>query len=507
MDIAKAALDSLEGEELGLDLNELIKRPGLEGVASSRTVRNILNGLVRDGKLARYKPLSGGRGKPPYVYVLPSYLPRQHRMFDDAQLKVITKSEAKLEEFDKVEKDRREQGLTALDAIARGHMQEDSFAQAIVNVAAEIATKCPARLLTEMAQWVVSDINELASQLLELRDVHQIDNLAGLLDGQLQMARKYFYDFWNLDISKDGKRIMELPQSANEFIRYRSKATLNDDFAFQALSDRIAGDSVIYAWEPKVSPPTSAIGTDASVADIYLQHSTGRFIPPDPVAVMTAAAAQITRENGHIVGEYQDFDVFPDDLQKYEEHQAARNGLIISPAMRNILPERDFKHTRMAAMELRQYVEDLRVVLGQARWRPIGDLQNLDISSNSPSLIIRDGRVFPLVHRLRDYEDSGLYGQIVRNQIKQFATVIHHTMSGPDGDIVYGAAVKDPQQSWLAPLVFWFAYNCQEDSNQTLAKDDIYKFRFPDTVVSPSIILGFVKKLRRLLGRSLACNV
>ena len=70
---------------------------------------------------------------------------------------------------------------------------------------------------------------------------------------------------------------------------------------------------------------------------------------------------------------------------------------------------------------------------------PIGELQNLDISSNSPSLIIRDGRVFPLVHRLRDYEDSGLYGQIVRNQIKQFATVIHHTMSGPDGDIVYGA--------------------------------------------------------------------
>ena len=493
MDIGKSALELLAGEKKGLELNKIIKSLELEEVVSSRTVRNALNDLVNDGRLERRKLPSGGRGKPPYVYILPSFLPEELRMIEDAPLKVITKTEAELEELDRLEQNRRWQGLTALDTIARGHIQEDRFAEAIVKIAPRIASKCPAKLLTSMAKWVVDDINQLASELIQLQDVIQKNTLAGQIDVRLQMARQYFCDFWSLNIVKNGKKVMNLPQSANDILRSEQTASVNTDIAFQVLSDRIAGDSVIYTWKPDRPAPTSAVGTDASVADIYLQHSTGKFMRPDPVAVMTAAAAQITRKNGSIIGEYQDFDVFPDELKKYEEHQAARNGLIISPAMRNILPEHDFKHSRMAAMELRQYFEDLRVVLGQAKWRPIGELQNLDVSPHTLSLIIRDGRVFPLVHRLRDYEDSGLYGQIVRNQIKQFATVIHHTMSGPEGDIVYGAAVKDPQQSWLAPLVFWFAYTRQDDNDQTLERDDIYKYRFTDTAVSHLLFLGFSK--------------
>ncbi len=495
MNITKTVMKLLESEENGLELNEIISRLKLEQVVSSRTVRNTLNDLVNDESLARRKLPSGGRGKPPYVYILSSFLQEQLRSFGDAKLEIITRSDVELEELDKSERDRRVQGLTALETIARGHMEEDSFAKAIIEIAPEIASKGPAQLLSEMAKWVVDDINQLASELMRLRqkstDAAQIDNLAGRINIRLQMARHYFHDLWSLDTpGKNGKRIMSLPQSADEVLRYARTASINSDDAMQVLSRRVAGDAVIYHWEPDGHVPTSAVGTDASVADIHLHHSAGRFMRPDPVAVMTAAAAQITRQNGSIIGEYQDFDVFPDDLKEYEEHAAATNGLIISPTMRAILPEHDFKHSRMAAMELRQYDEDLRVVLGQARWRPIGELQNLNVSPHGSSLVIRDGRVFPLVHRLRDYEYSGLYGQIVRNQIKRFATVIHHTMSGPEGDIVYGAAVKDPQQSWLAPLVFWFAYISQDEKDQTIQTDDVYKYPFTDTVVSHLLFLG-----------------
>ena len=161
-------------------------------------------------------------------------------------------------------------------------MKEDIFAQAIVNVAPKIAKKCPAELLTEMAEWVVDDINALASRLLKLNDVTDIDKLVGKIDGRLQMARQYFFDFWNLDIERDGRKVMELPLSASDIFRYRRKAYVNSDCAHKALSVRISGASVIYDWEPDEAPPSSAIGTDASVADIYLQHSTGTFLPPDP---------------------------------------------------------------------------------------------------------------------------------------------------------------------------------------------------------------------------------
>ena len=159
MDIGKSALELLAGEKKGLELNKIIKSLELEEVVSSRTVRNALNDLVNDGRLERRKLPSGGRGKPPYVYILPSFLPEELRMIEDAPLKVITKTEAELEELDRLEQNRRWQGLTALDTIARGHIQEDRFAEAIVKIAPRIASKCPAKLLTSMAKWVVDDIS------------------------------------------------------------------------------------------------------------------------------------------------------------------------------------------------------------------------------------------------------------------------------------------------------------------------------------------------------------
>ncbi len=242
-------------------------------------------------------------------------------------------------------------------------------------------------------------------------------------------------------------------------------------------------------------PLKAAAGTDSSVADIFLEHARGSFIPPDPVSVMTGAAALVTRAASPPSFTYQDFDIFPDQLREYEDHRAAIDGLVISPLLRHILPEEDFKHSRLAAMDLRQYHEDFRIAVRQAKWRPVGSAPVLGVNPR-PSLIIRDGRLLPLVHRLKEFESDGLYGQIVRNEVERFSQVIHQ-LSGPSGEIVYGATVKSPEMSWLAPLVFWYLHvnKSKIDSNLVVPdEEEVYRARFADTAVSHLLFFGLAKR-------------
>jgi hypothetical protein len=111
-------------------------------------------------------------------------------------------------------------------------------------------------------------------------------------------------------------------------------------------------------------------------------------------------------------------------------------------------------------MELRQYTEDIRVVLRQARWRPVGQSVALGIIPKI-TLLIRDGRLFPLVHRIQDYESDGLYGSIVRREIEAFSYVVHNTLSGPGG-VVW---CRRQSPSYLAgSLVLWYLHDRTTES-------------------------------------------
>ncbi|MCF4970284.1 hypothetical protein [Nostoc sp. CMAA1605] len=69
-------------------------------------------------------------------------------------------------------------------------------------------------------------------------------------------------------------------------------------------------------------------------------------------------------------------------------------------------------------------------------------------------------------------------------------------MLNPLGEIVYASAVKNPELSWLSPLVFWYLHNkkIQEQSKPIVTADDIYKAPFSDTSVSHLLFLGLAKK-------------
>jgi hypothetical protein len=494
-------MELLEKEPDGLEFAEIVEQLSrIQDVGSERGVRNLLNRLAKEGKLIRRKGWSTKPGAQPYIYCHPKTQPRQLEIPGIKEYRIHTKTEFEIGELNQEERQQQQKAVSVLESIASGHLHQESYARAIIEAAPKLAAENPVELVVGMARWVVDDLNTLAAEIerkLRRGAVDESKKMAVKLDSQLGWAKRYFQEFWKLyDRVEELPGILELPSQAKRFRLYGETAKLDEKKAREQLKKRIFGDRLI---EEKLLPTNlhkSAAGTDASVADLFLEHTPGSFIPPDPVRVPCSAAALVTNSKNGFPDEYQDFDIFPDKLREYDDHAAAVNGLVLSATLaRNFVEESNLQHTRKAAMDLRQYWQDFRIATKQADWRPMGDSPELG-TKNRPTLIIRDGRIFPLVHRLRDYETGGLYGQIVRSEIEKFQQVFHNTLLGSELDTVYGAAVKNPGMSWLAPLVFWYLYfnKFAVDGRLAVAEaEDVYQYPFADTAVSHLLFLGVAK--------------
>lgn len=498
-------MELLDKEPDGLEFAEIFDQLSrVQDVGSERGVRNLLNRLAKEGKLIRRKGWSTKPGAQPYIYCHPKTQPRQLEIPGIKEYRVHSKTEFEIGELNQEERQQQQKAVSVLESIASGHLHQESYARAIIEAAPKLAAENPVELVIGMARWLVDDLNKLAAEIerkLKRGAVDESKKMAVKLDSQLGWAKRYFQEFWKLyDRVEELPGILELPSQAKRFRLYGETAKLDEKQAREQLKKRIFGDRLI---EEKLLPTNlhkSAAGTDASVADLFLEHTSGSFIPPDPVVVPTSAAALVTNSRYGFQDEYQDFDIFPDKLKDYDDHTAAANGLVLSPTLaRNFVEESNLQHTRKAAMDLRQYWQDFRIATKEADWRPMGNSPELG-TKNKPTLIIRDGRIFPLVHRLRDYETGGLYGQIVRSEIEKFMQVFHNTLLGSGLDnIVYGAAVKNPGMSWLAPLVFWYLYvnKCAVDGRVAVSNaEEVYQYRFADTAVSHLLFLGVAKNAR-----------
>jgi hypothetical protein len=498
-------MELLEKEPDGLEFAEIVEQLSrIQDVGSERGVRNLLNRLAKEGKLIRRKGWSTKPGAQPYIYCHPKTQPRQLEIPGIKEYRIHTKTDFEIGELNQEEGQQQQKqqqtAVSVLESIASGHLHQESHARAIIEAAPKLAAENPVELVVGMARWVVDDLNTLAAEIerkLKRGAVDESKKLAVKLDSQLGWAKRYFQEFWKLyDRVDELPGILELPSQAKRFRLYGETAKLDEKKAREQLKKRIFGERLI---EEKLLPTNlhkSAAGTDASVADLFLEHTPGSFIPPDPVIVPCSAAALVTNSKNGFPDEYQDFDIFPDKLKEYDDHTAAVNGLVLSATLaRNFVEESNLQHTRKAAMDLRQYWQDFRIATKQADWRPMGDSPELG-TKNRPTLIIRDGRIFPLVHRLRDYETGGLYGQIVRSEIEKFQQVFHNTLLGSELDTVYGAAVKNPGMSWLAPLVFWYLYvnKFAVDGRLAVAEaKQVYQYPFADTAVSHLLFLGVAK--------------
>jgi len=494
-------MELLEKEPDGLEFAEIVEQLSrVQDVGSERGVRNLLNRLAKEGKLIRRKGWSTKPGAQPYIYCHPKTQPRQLEIPGIKEYRIHTKTEFEIGELNQEERQQQQKAVSVLESIASGHLHQESYARAIIEAAPKLAAENPVELVVGMARWVVDDLNTLAAEIerkLKRGAVDESKKMAVKLDSQLGWAKRYFQEFWKLyDRVEELPGILELPSQAKRFRLYGETAKLDEKKAREQLKKRIFGDRLIQEQLLPTDLHKSAAGTDASVADLFLEHTAGSFIPPDPVIVPCSAAALVTNSKNGFTDEYQDFDIFPDKLREYDDHTAAVNGLVLSATLaRNFVEESNLQHTRKAAMDLRQYLQDFRIATKQADWRPMGDSPELG-TKNRPKLIMRDGRIFPLVHRLRDYETGGLYGQIVRSEIEIFQQVFHNTLLGSGLDTVYGAAVKNPGMSWLAPLVFWYLYSNKSPVDGRVAvsnAEEVYQYPFADTAVSHLLFLGVAK--------------
>jgi len=494
-------MELLVQEPDGLEFAEIVEQLSrVQDVGSERGVRNLLNRLAKEGKLIRRKGWSTKPGAQPYIYCHPKTQPRQLEIPGIKEYRIHTKTEFEMGELNQEERQQQQKAVSVLESIASGHLHQEFYARAIIEAAPKLAAENPVELVVGMARWVVDDLNTLATEIerkLKRGAVDESKKMAVKLDSQLGWAKRYFQEFWKLyDRVEELPGILELPSQAKRFRLYGETAKLDEKKAREQLKKRILGDRLIQEQLLPTDLHKSAAGTDASVADLFLEHTAGSFIPPDPVIVPCSAAALVTNSKNGFSDEYQDFDIFPDKLREYDDHTAAVNGLVLSATLaRNFVEESNLQHTRKAAMDLRQYLQDFRIATKQADWRPMGDSPELG-TKNRPKLIIRDGRIFPLVHRLRDYETGGLYGQIVRSEIEIFQQVFHNTLLGSGLDTVYGAAVKNPGMSWLAPLVFWYLYSNKSPVDGRVAvstAEEVYQYPFADTAVSHLLFLGVAK--------------
>lgn len=381
---------------------------------------------------------------------------------------------------------------SVLHSIAENYTSEEDFATAVRDIATTIAKENPVDLILEMVEWVVDDINALADALsIDFAgQPAKVNRIAREIDFRAKKAERLFQRLLRLD----DDLILTIPNVRN-MERRSARVRFNRELARERLQERILGSHFIEVVEVPENANKSAVGTDASIGDIFINHARGSFIPPIPASLFIAGAAMrvVLNHGQDSHQQYWDYDINPREIESYAEFRAAEEGLFITPNLKGEVIT-DFQHLSIAAMELRQYLEELRVINGQANWHPFGEVPELRIPPTL-NLIFRDGRIFPLVHRIEDYEgasapDDLLYGAIVRKEINTFHSVFHNTAGRGQLGATYAGAVKSPAFSWLSMIVFWYLYKV---TGEEVFRTKFYRPPLNDQAVSHLLFWGICK--------------
>ena len=502
--IAEAILDVLHkvaGDVVGLSVRELrlqLRARNLD--VTDHLIRSVLGQLLDEGKVEK-RPSTERRGN--FCFNLPGQGISQMSLFDLQ----VSRDEIEREErngldlWQRDEAERERVTVSVMEEIARGHALEENYAKLVHDIAPALADENPVDLVLEIAAWVVNDLNSLAEEIRAAGSGAQseIQRLTRELGFRRSKAESFFQRLWRLDRSIGNVRgILDIP-TVPQMLR-GSGIRFDKETAKSRLQERIIGNKVIEIITAPENHHKAAVGTDASVGDVMVEHARGSFIPPTPATLFVSAGAMRVLDLPNALS-YWDYDLDPRELRRYRDLDAAVEGLLISPHLRREVIT-DFRHLRSAAMELRQYAEELRVVQQQSKWHPISGVPEIQ-HPPAITLLIRDGRIFPLVHRLDDYDgvsapDDILYGEVVRREIRTFQRVFHNTAGNGRLGAIYGGAVKSPEYSWLAMITFWYLH--VRGGHQELA-DAFYRPPLNDQAVTHLLFWGLAEsKPNRVFG-------
>lgn len=462
--VAEAILDVLQkvaGDIVGLSIRDLqLQLRARDLIITDYRLRSALDQLLEEGKVEkRLWPERRGN----FCFNLPGQGISQMSLFDLQ----VSRDEIEREErngldlWQRDEAERERVTASVMEEIARSHALEENYAKLVHDIAPILADENPVDLILEIADWVTDDLNGLATKIRAAGSGAQseIQRLTRELGFRRSKAESFFQRLWRLDRSIGSvKGILDIP-TVPQMLR-GSEIRFDKKAAKHRLQERIVGNKVIEIITVPENPHKAAVGTDASVGDVMVEHVRGSFIPPTPATLFVSAGAMKVLDRANSFS-YWDYDLDPRELRQYKDLDAAVEGLLISPHLRREVIT-DFRHLRSAAMELRQYAEELRVVQQQSKWHPISGVPEIQ-HPPAITLLIRDGRIFPLVHRLDDYDgasapDDILYGEVVRREIRTFQRVFHNTVGNGRLGAIYGGAVKSPEYSWLAMITFWYLH-------------------------------------------------
>jgi len=494
--IAEAVLDILRkvaGDGVGLFVRDLrLQLRARDLVVTDSQIREALRQLLDEGKIEK-RPLPERRGA--FCFNLPGQGISQMSLFD----RQISRDEIEREErngldlWQRDEAERERVTASVMEEIARSHALEENYAKLVHDIAPELAKENPVDLVLEIAAWAVNDLNDLAAKIRATKagEQSEIQRLTRELGFRRSKVESFFQRLWRLDRSIEGiKGILDLP-TVPQMLQGR-KVILDKDLAGNRLGERIIGGKVIEVITIPPNPHKAAVGTDASVGDVMVEHARGSFIPPTPATLFVSAGAMRVLDEQNSLS-YWDYDLDPHELRQYRDLDAAIEGLLISPHLRREVIT-DFRHLRSAAMELRQYAEELRIVQQHSKWHPISGVPEIQ-HPPAVTLLVRDGRIFPLVHRLDDYDgasapDDILYGEVVRREIRTFQRVFHNTAGNGRLGAIYGGAVKAPEYSWLAMITFWYLHVKQRHKDLV---DAFYRPPLNDQAVTHLLFWGLAE--------------
>lgn len=502
--VAETLLDVLQkvaGDVVGLSVRDLqLQLRARNLVVTVDRIRSALSQLLDEGKVEK-RPSPERRGN--FCFNLPGQGVSQMSLFDLQ----VSRDEIEREErngldlWQRDEAERERVTVSVMEEIARGHALEENYAKLVHDLAPALADENPVDLVLEIAAWVVNDLNGLAEKIRAAGSGAQseIQRLTRELGFRRSKAESFFQRLWRLDRSIGNvKGILDIP-TVPQMLR-GSEIRFDKEAAKCRLQERIIGNKVIEIITAPENHHKAAVGTDASVGDVMVEHARGSFIPPTPATLFVSAGAMRVLDLPNALS-YWDYDLDPRELRRYRDLDAAVEGLLISPHLRREVIT-DFRHLRSAAMELRQYAEELRIVQQQSKWHPISGVPEIQ-HPPAITLLIRDGRIFPLVHRLDDYDgasapDDILYGEVVRREIRTFQRVFHNTAGNGRLGAIYGGAVKSPEYSWLAMITFWYLH--VRGGHQELA-DAFYRPPLNDQAVTHLLFWGLAEsKPDRVFG-------
>lgn len=498
-------------EERGLTASEVYETLQQRGIdASDRTVRDLLKDMHEEDTLDRVKGESGKRGRPPWYYYHPDYGPEDLDLDTGDTVDLVglegvdfggtTDREEKQEEVEKQEESDSggPRKFPLMSEIRRDHLDRSEYADLVRKVAPEFAAEDPRDLLLEMVEWLVETIDEVGTETHEAYKRGDIDEFRDKkyeLEGLVRFAEWYFGRLFRIDYHPDtSEEILSIPDADKMFARDEDvdvdelpSPSFDREGIRARLDERVIGDCIAETWDP--DPVSSAAGADSSIAVVGIPARSNPIVRKTKIELYTGAAA--LRQEGQ---SYTDYDFESESLRRYRRRDAFVEGLMASPSLRG-LTDSELQKSRYAALDLRLYNQIIRIIEDDAQWLPVGSADEAG-EDLVPDIVYGDGRIAPLVHQISDYRQTGLYGELARNEMRKFARLMTRIDTDPLVDTVFAGIVKRSQLTWLAPLLFYYieVYNDDYDLDEThsdgVTRRRIYQPPFDDSVVAHLLFDG-----------------